>query len=142
MIKPVSDFGGIQAKLSAMGYKEDSKVSKALLSALITLDNFDLSKGEMSIVLALLNKDALKTITESGSLVNAEWEDFNYGNVKIGDFIRVKDDAYDSDTGRMHNGLVGTLLGMRGGKCTVDYLGNAINNSMQHPMGNLQSLKK
>jgi hypothetical protein len=69
------------------------------------------------------------------------WRDFDYGNVKLGEFVRIKPDAYDSPSGVRHNGLVGILAFMNGGKCTVKYIGLASGNSQPHPMEKLDSLK-
>jgi len=69
------------------------------------------------------------------------WADFDYGNVRFGDFVRVKTDAYDSASGARHNGLVGILAYMKGGQCSVNYIGLATGNTMKHPKEKLDSLK-
>lgn len=136
------DHEGLRKKLELLGYtglrETDESLIQAFVAVQLTLQSFDLSKDAQGAVLDLLSTtgtEALKIAPEG------EWRDFDYGNVQEGDFVRVKVDAYDSETGAKHNGLVGILESMRSGIATVRYLGLASNNKMRHPKEQLDSLK-
>lgn len=142
MLQPASDLDGLRSKLEALGYngshKDDESVIQALVAVRLTLETLDLSEAARGAVLDLLTDPEWE---EFPVLTEDAWVDFDYGNVKIFSYVRVKSDAYDSDTGVKHNGLVGILTDMRGGQCTVKYLGLASRNSHRHPMNKLDSLK-
>lgn len=142
MLQLASDFDGLRAKLEALGFdgthKDDESVIQALVAVHLTLESLNLSKDAERAILDLLSDtewESLPDISESS------WQDFDYGNVKLFDLVRVKPDAYDSDTGAKHNSLVGILTDMRGGQCTVKYIGLASRNSQRHPKEKLDSLK-
>lgn len=147
MLKLKSDYEELRGQLSSIGYGEETKETKAIADAVVavclTLSEIDLELSSMSVVLQLLNPES-RTIIESWHRAHSGemWADFDYGNTKIGDYVRIKKDAYDSVSGSKHNGLVGKLTHMRGGKCSVDYLGLAAGNSSQHPMEKLESIKR
>lgn len=134
------DYLKLKTQFSALGYR--SEVVTALVSIAVTLDKYDLTDSEKETVYELLSQSGReKTAILPDKLLDGNWEPFNYGNVKVGDYVRVRPDAYDSDTGRRHNGLVGILTRMSGHKCSVEYLGEATGNAIKHPMDNLESLR-
>ena len=146
MLTIADEHDGLREKLAALGYdgshKGDNEVVSALLAIHLTLRGFDLSPESQSIVLDFLSLSGRIAVNEFPKTTDESWRDFDYGNVKIADFVRVKKDAYDSDTGAKHNGLVGILKSMTSGICTVEYIGLSAGNSMRHPMEKLESLKR
>lgn len=135
----------LKQKLIEIGYDGskpgDAKITEALLAIAITLDEYDLSEHEKKTVVELLRESAQEDMLQAPSFTEDRWEDFNYGNVKFGDFVRVKKDAYDSVTGSKHNGLVGVLASGSYGRYVVNYIGTSAGKTMRHPMGMLESLK-
>lgn len=137
----------LKDKLAAIGYdgrsKRDAKVVEALLSVAVTLNEYDLAEMDENVVLELLSSDGrerLKNLPDK--VIKQEWRDFDYGNVKLGDYVRVKKDAYDSESGSVHNGLVGILSFMSGHRCSVNYIGLGAGRTMKHAMEKLESLKR
>jgi len=145
MLEISDDHDGLRARLNSIGYDgnhgDDESVMQALVAVHLTLESFKLSEAARDTILDLLSANGRKSLAEVSDWDEESWRDFDYGNVKIGDFVRVKHDAYDSETGSRHNGLVGILSAMSGGKCTVKYIGLATGNSQPHPMEKLDSLK-
>lgn len=142
MLTFADDHEGLKAKLASIGYDEDSELVKAILAVHVTLSSYKLPPEDRSVALELLSKSGRKALESTPSFDENSWRDFDYGNVKIGDFVRVKKDAYDSPTGVRHNGLVGVLKFMSNNQCSVEYIGLASGNTMKHPMGRLESLKR
>lgn len=50
---------------------------------------------------------------------NELWEDARPGGIKVGDIVRVKDDAFKGELGQMHNGRQGRIVGIRYGDIVV-----------------------
>lgn len=48
------------------------------------------------------------------------WVQAMPGQMKVTDVVRVKSDAFDGDLGRMHNGRVGKIVGVRYGDIIVN----------------------
>lgn len=144
MLKPANDFEGLREKLESLGYTglrgTDESLIQALVAVHLTLEAFELSEAARGAILDLLSAKGRKAIQSTPVFLEDAWKSFDYGNVKLGEFVRVKPDAYDSPTGAPHNGLVGILSHMTGGKCTVNYIGLASGNSQPHPMEKLDSL--
>lgn len=143
MLQQASDHDRLRSKLSSIGYSGESheKLVQALVAVHLTLESFDLSKADQDTILDLLSANGRQSLNTVPDWEEDSWVDFDYGNVRLGDFVRVKTDAYDSGTGSSHNGLVGVLTYMRGGKCTVEYIGLASGKTQKHPMEKLDSLK-
>lgn len=134
----------LRKKLEEIGYGPDSDhsaVTDALVAVFLTLDMYPLSEQERRIVLNLVQESSLALISGLPSMEDSQWEDFNYGNVRFGDFVRVKKNAYDSNTGSLHNGKVGVLVAGSSGRYTVRYIGASGVAQIRHPMGMLESLK-
>lgn len=135
------DYSDLEEKIILLGHSE--KVAKAVTSAMVTLDKYDLSEDEKYESYSLLSDTgfkALKSLPEA--VAKGKWIEFDLGNVGIGDYVRVKKDAYTSESGVNHNGKVGRLAHMHARKCVVHYIGVDTGTSMTHPLGNLESLKK
>lgn len=146
MLELKSDYEDLQSQLEAIGYDPHSKSSAKIIDSMIgmclTLAEYDLSESELATALSLMQPESRLVM---GAWAQAHtgvlWSDFDYGNTKIGDYVRVKKDAYDSKSGETHNGLVGKLSHMRGGKCTVEYIGLGAGSTSYHPMNNLETIK-
>jgi hypothetical protein len=140
-----NDFENLREKLVSLGYNGDHADDESLIQALVavhlTLQTFELSEAARGAVLDLLSTTGRQAMHAAPDFKEDSWIDFDYGNVKLMSFVRVKRDAYDSNTGTKHNGLVGILTHMRGGVCTVDYIGLASGSNQRHPMEKLDSLK-
>lgn len=135
------DLGYFSEKLESVGYKAGSNVHEAVSDALVAIEQHKLSQDEYAAILDLLSKFGRDTLGHYPSYGDDLWQEFNYGNVKVGDYVRVRHDAYDSDTGKPHNGKVGVLLNVSGRRCTVRYIGLRGVSKMFHPIDNLESLK-
>ncbi len=145
MLSLANDHHGLRDKLVSLGYNgdhaDDESVIQALVAVHLTLETFGLSEAARGAVLDLLSTTGREQMGAAPDFTEDSWQAFDYGNVKLMSFVRVKRGAYDSDTGVKHNGLVGILTAMSGGICTVDYIGLASGSRHRHPMENLDSLK-
>jgi hypothetical protein len=134
------EYNRLQELYSSIGFQPD--VVSAIVSLATVLDKHGLDEEQKQTVYTLLSeagRESVKSVPEK--VVTGEWRDFDYGNVKIGDYVRIKPDAYDSDSGTKHNGRVGILKYMAHNRCTVEYVGADVGHSMSHPMINLESLR-
>jgi len=145
MLTFTEEHDNLRSRMISIGYGgyrgDDKKVVDAIIAVHLTLESYKLSPNALNIVLDLLSKNGRASLENTPNWDEDSWVDFDYGNVKQGEFVRVKPDAYDSESGSRHNGLVGTLQYMKSHVCTVDYIGLATGNSHKHPMEKLQSLK-
>lgn len=145
MLQQANDFDGLREKLESIGYtglrKDDESLIQALVAVHLTLETLELSKAARGAVMDLLSTNGRDALASAPVFGEDAWRDFDYGNVTLGEFVRIKPDAYDSPTGSRHNGLVGILAHMNAGKCTVNYIGLASGTRHPHPMEKLDSLK-
>ena len=51
--------------------------------------------------------------------LQGEWVAAQPGKLKVTDIVRVKADAYDGDLGKIHNGRIGRIVGIRYGDIVV-----------------------
>lgn len=129
--------------ISAVGL-DDSKEKEVLLALYATLAASGLTPGQARHVLEIFSSGGLQQLSSVPSRVlTAQWQKFDYGNVKIGDFVRVKKGVYyDSDSGIKHEERIGVLVSMINYRCKVKYIGLHSGNIMVHPMKNLESMKR
>jgi hypothetical protein len=147
MLQMNNDIDRLRSILASVGYDSDhvegDKIADATIAVLLTLSTFDLSEDAKKTVRNLMStRFEADVSTLPYQFTEDSWQDFDYGNVTIGSYVRVKKDAYDSESGARHNGLVGRLLFMKGGSCSVEYIGLATGNTMKHPMDKIESLKR
>lgn len=147
VLKLINDHDGLKEVLNAIGLNENhpegSEAADAVLALLATLDAFEITNETKAQILSLVSSEGRRELSEvPAAVISESWIDFDYGNVVIGDYVRVKPDAYDSDSGRKHNGRVGKLTYVRGYQCSIEYTGLATGNSIKHPTEKLQSLKR
>lgn len=134
------NYPELSKRVRAAGY--DDEVHDAIVSLAVTLDKYSLTDEQKSVVFEFISETGrTKLAALPEQVLDADWEDFNYGNVKIGDYVRVKPDAYDSRTGSKHNGLVGILAKASARRFYVAYLGLDVGTTMPHPESSLQSLR-
>ena len=122
----------------------DSKEQEALLALFATLAASELSEDQAKHVLEIFSLEGLQQLKNTPeNVLNAEWKKFDYGNVKIGDFVRVRHGVYkDSETGVRHEGRIGVLVSMSNYRCRVRYIGLHAGTIIVHPMQNLESMKR
>ncbi len=89
-------------------------VGNAILKLLKTWETLDLSGPQVKEVTALFPQLALthSIITEPAT---EKWIDAQPGSITVGDEVRVKADAYDGNTGVIHNGRRGRVVAVRYG---------------------------
>lgn len=138
------DYDDLSERLEAIGYSKESVIHTTILTLAATLDNEELNDSDKLSVLSLFSSEAISQLNELpfSVLSRTSWRDFDYGNTPIGAFVRVRKDAYDSNTGKKHNGKVGILKDMRARRCKVSYIGDTVTPIMEHPMENLETLSK
>lgn len=145
MLTQKADRTDIRESMEWLGYWKDhperAQIVDALVAVFLTLDHSDLRPEMYDVVFRFVTPEGQGALNMTKEYLDRSWQDFDYGNVKIGDYVRVKKDAYPDGTGARHNGLVGKLIDMRAGKCRVQYIGLAVENEMNHPKENLESLK-
>lgn len=135
------NYKELEERLLQLGHTEN--MTLAMVSAVVSIDKYALSDAEKYALYSLLSEtgfEALRGLPEA--VIKGEWIDFDYGNMNFGDYVRVKKDAYTSPSGVNHNGKVGKIFAMSGGKCTIDYVGLDTGRAMPHPWQLLDSLKK
>lgn len=123
-------------------HPEHARLVEAARALAVTLGSYELPEEAEDNLLDLLSSAGRDELNKLPQLGEEVWEDFNYGNVYQGDFVRVKKDAYDSDTGSLHNGRVGVMTFMRSGRCRVKYVGLSAGKTSEHPKEKLDSLKR
>lgn len=134
------DIESIRARLTAIGFERGNPVHDALTAVALVLGDSNLDDEQLTTVLDLMSSEGREAVNKAESHGDDAWRDFDYGNVRIGDFVRVKKDAFDSPIGSKHNGRVGRLVHMSNRVCTVSYLGIPTERQVKHNMNKLQSL--
>jgi hypothetical protein len=89
-------------------------VGTAILKLLETWNEMKLSNNQVKETVELFTKLAVNhsILPEKPDEV---WADAQPGAILVGDEVRVKSDAYDGDTGVIHNGRRGKVVGVRYG---------------------------
>lgn len=110
----------IKEQLEAAKVKVGS--GKALLKLLETWKELPtLSPAIISEVLEVFPKLVLgQPLLVEESDEDYYWIDVQPGNIKIGDVVRVKNDAFTEKLGTIHNGRKGTVVGVRYGDVIVN----------------------
>lgn len=138
------DYTRAEAELEELGYTDErvdgEQIRSAVLNVLYCLDSQELPPNTQSIVADLVGHVTRKDEEFGGT--RGVWKQFHLGDVKRGEIVRVKWDAYDSDTGSKHNGLVGVFLSALSGRCTIRYIGRKDKLDFTHPPSLLEVLKK
>jgi hypothetical protein len=138
------DIDTLLKNLEQAGYDPESEITKTILNLAYTLDASELSESDRSIVLQLFSSKGLEQLQNlSGRIPNSyKWSDFEIGNTREGDVVRVRLDAYTTESGAKHNGLVGVIESVYAGRVTVRYYGRYADIPQIHPREKLEILKK
>ena len=136
----MADLERFQEAIVNSGVSVDSDIYNALSDAFIALSFWNLDSGSVDRALNLISEYGLSDLESTPNIPADAWVEFDYGNVKIGEYVMVANDAYDSSTGRRHNGRLGVLTGMSGRRCTVRYIAEQDHAEMRHPMDKLRSI--
>lgn len=138
------NYEQLSKSLSDSGYDTDSKIVKAIMNLSYTLDASELSETDRSIVLQLFSVRGLGQLQENpGRLPESyKWSEFEIGNTRVGDVVRVRLDAYNTSSGSNHNSLVGIIESVYAGRVEVRYLGRYADIPQTHPREKLEILKK
>lgn len=134
------NIDSIRDRLEGLGFPRGGAIHDSLVAVAVVLGESNLTKDQIDIVLDLMSTEGREEANDLGVYGDDAWEDFSYGNVRIGDIVRLKKDAYDSEIGSLHNGRVGRLTYMSNRICTVSYIGIPTEKTMKHNMNKLQSL--
>lgn len=138
------DYDKLVKSLVDTGYDENSDLVKTVKNLSYTLDASELPEQERSIVLQLFSSRGLEQLQNfSGQLPESyRWSEFEIGNTRVGDTVRVRLDAYTTAKGSQHNGLVGVIKSVYGGRVEVEYVGRYADIPQTHPREKLEILKK
>lgn len=132
----------LRKRVEKLGLRESNPdVYGALIDVLTVLRMRNLSEEESQQVLDLISEKGRDEILDFPVLEDEHWQDFDYGNVKTGHYVRVKPWAYDSLSGMKHNSRVGRVVNISGRRVLVQYLGISGVSDIHHPIGMLQSPK-
>lgn len=135
-----TDYTNVSEQLEVIGYAADSQIHKSVVCLFETLDAQSLKdKSTRDIVSAVFS--TLAKSTEERPTRLSEWTEFRVGETIPGDTVRVRRDAY-SGSGAKHNGLVGHIVGIRGGRVSVQYLGRSDGTGHSHHPDFLEVLVK
>lgn len=118
-----TDYSWVSDKLKEFGYS-DSKIEKSVVELLHTLDAQNPKDVVERNVIADLFKYMVEDSDVSHEVQASTWTDFVLGVTVSGVTARVRADAY-SGAGSKHNGLVGTVVGIRGGRVYLQYTGRS-----------------
>lgn len=136
-----TDYTWLAGRLEELGY-DDPKIIRAVEELCYTLDAQDVSKEEGHTISNLFDSVIQDRIFLNDSPEESAWVPFNLGVTTVGETVRVKDDAYSADAGLKHNGKVGTIVAVRGGRIRVQYLGRDDGVGHAHHPDALQVLDK
>lgn len=135
------DRARMEAELEELGYTDArASVRDAVINVLYSLEAQQVTDEDLPIVADLVA--ALMRKHEPISEIRGRWIPFKLGSVKQGDIVRVRWDAYDSDSGQRHNGLVATFTGAYAGRCTIRYVGRNDRVDFTHPPKLLEVLER
>lgn len=127
-------------RLESIGIKKSSpEVFDAVVELVMALRARNMSEQDLRLTLELVGS-GYDEIADYPLYDDESWMDFDYGNVKPGDYVKVKSNAYDSPTGIKHNNRVGRITNISGRRVHVRYLGTSRVSEMTHPIANLQTL--
>lgn len=98
-------------------------VGKAVIKLLETWETMDLKPDQQRDALSIF-----ETLALGHSIVinnkDEAWIDAMPGQIKVGDIVRVKHDAYDGKLGQIHNGRRCKIIAARSGDIIVNSIDN------------------
>lgn len=122
-----TDYGWLTSQLDELGYsrevEEHLSIRRAVIHLFHTLDaQSPVSEEERTIIISVFAE--LGIGPSAGHNGTSSWTDYVVGVAVPGDTVRVRRGAY-SGVGEKHNGLVGTVVAVRGGRVLVQYTGRS-----------------
>lgn len=120
MCEPFSDQRDwARAQMTEVGYAQPIRTAIERLLEVWWTQNHTQESAETTLV-------GFSSLAQGHSLITRSpteevWVPLKPGNVVIRDLVRVRNDAYKADTGRMHNGRRGAVVGIRYGDVIVRY---------------------
>lgn len=136
------DLGDFRDSLTNAGIETDSEMYHAIIDAAVALSNRQLNSDQIKYALGFISEYGLNQMENTLTIPDEAWAPFDYGNVRVGEYVKVKPDAYDSATGWVHNGRLGVVTNVSGRRCTVRYLTNTDPDAtQQHPLDKLLSIR-
>lgn len=128
-------------RLESLGIKKSSpEVFDAVRELITALRVRNMVEEDLKLTLELISY-GYDEVMDYPILSEEEWTDFDYGNTKPGDYVKVKSGSYNSPNGIKHNDRVGRITNISGRRVHVRYLGTSKVSDMSHPIANLQSPK-
>lgn len=138
----MTDYNWVHEKLDSYGYSpDDGEIYSAVVELFYTLDSKELSLDEQKIVSSVFSSIISSRTSEKEPKADAEWVPFMLGHHTLGETSRVIPDAYGGSASR-HNNLVGTIVGIRGGKVVIQYLGRSDGTGHYHSPDKVEVLEK
>jgi hypothetical protein len=103
----------VRAQMDA--YKVRKAPGEAVLALLETWSTLDLDSETSEKAVEIFSKLALTHALVQDESGEEIWVQAQPGAIIVGDTVRVRHDAYTGDTGTIHNGRVGRVVGVRYG---------------------------
>ena len=92
-----TDIDNMRDDLKRVGlsseHRDGDKAADAIIAVLLTLSAFDMDDDTKTTVLNIISSRGLRAVKSFPRIVEEDWKDFDYGNVKIEDCVRVKKDG-------------------------------------------------
>jgi hypothetical protein len=81
-------------------------------------------------------------VIQPNAPISELWVQVHTGNIKVGDVVRVKNNAYSGSTGSIHNGRLCEVVEICNGDVIVKSIDNALPEltATHHPSYNLEKL--
>lgn len=138
----MTDYQWVHEKLSTYGYSPDnSEIYRAIVELFYTLDSNTLSHEEQEIVASVFSSIISSRSSSEKPSKEAVWVPFKLGHHVVGETARVIPHAYGGSAAR-HNNLVGSIVGIRGGKVVIQYLGRSDGTGHYHSPDKVEVLEK
>lgn len=135
------DLGSFRNHLTNAGIETDSKEFFAIMDAMVAFSFHIDDEVSCKRALSVISDFGVKQMESTPLIPEDAWGEFDYGNVHIGEYVKVKPDAYESGNGLEHNNRLGVLTSVSGRRCTVRYITEPQPRQMNHPIDRLLSLR-
>lgn len=140
----IADYSRLDTVLLSLGYTDEhpegALVRRGVLDVFHAIDALEAPENARKVIGDLVTSFVRGDVNEG--IARGHWEPFYLGDVELGAVVRVKSDAYSSETGAVHNGLVGYFTSAYGRRCTIRYIGRNDVVDYVHPPDKLEVLKK
>ena len=110
---PKNDVDIVWVQEQFRGVRARKVVGEAVLKLLDAWEELEVAAEDVSEVVRTFAE-----LAQGHSLLPEEseevWVEARQGFVRVGDIIRIRHDAYDGESGKIHNGRIGRVVGVRG----------------------------